>query len=309
MTQTSPLLDRSLEIRTDTEKLGRINKLISTAGSRLKTVGIKAGDAEAEIVLCYLLAIDRLKLFLDGADLLTLDLEKRFWEIVTRRETRYPLQYILGEAWFYGRRFEVNENVMVPTPETELLCEVALRFIRFREIKAPRILDIGTGSGVVCATMVLECPGAQITALDISGEALEVARSNSKALGAENIKFLESDLFGTLDKNSRFDLILSNPPYIAEYEYDVLPPEVLADPKISLISGAEGLDIIERLISDSPDYLAPEGKLIFEIGYNQTEAINILIDANVRYRSSVLMRDLNDIDRVVILSPARPDTQ
>ena len=302
-------MNRSLEIRTDPEKLGRINKLISTAGSRLKKVGIKAGDTEAEIILCYLLGTDRLKLFLDGADLLTPELAENFWKIVERRETRYPLQYILGEAWFYGRRFAVNENVMVPTPETELLCEVALRFIRLREIAAPRILDIGTGSGVICATMALECPGARITALDISGDALEVARSNSKALGATDINFLESDLYSALDKESQFDLILSNPPYIAEYEYDVLPPEVLADPKISLTSGSEGLDVIERLIEESPDYLAPEGKLMFEIGYNQTEAINMLIDENVRYRSSVLMRDLNDIDRVVILSPSRQDTK
>lgn len=309
MTQTNLPMDRSLEIRTDPEKLGRINKLISVAGSRLRKVGIKAGDAEAEIILRYILKTDRLKLFLEGAESLTSELEKNFWEIVERRETRYPLQYILGEAWFYGRRFEVNENVMVPTPETELLCEVALRFIRFRDIKAPKILDIGTGSGVVCATMALECPGARITALDISGDALEVARSNSKALGAHDIEFLESDLYSALDKKLQFDLILSNPPYIAEYEYDVLPPEVLADPKVSLTSGAEGLDIIERLIKESPDYLAPEGKLMFEIGYNQTEAINILIDANVRYRSSALMRDLNDIDRVVILSLARQDTQ
>lgn len=279
-----------------------VNKLISGAGARLRSAGIEAGEAEAEIVLCYILKCERLDLYLRGEKLITEKVKARFDKIICARETRSPLQYILGEAYFYGRRFCVNESVMVPTPETELLCENAIRYIKYRELESPAILDVGCGSGVIAITMKLESPGAQITALDLSAEAIVVARENAESLGARGIEFLQSDVFDALDSHSSFDLILSNPPYISDGEYDGLPPEVKADPRLALTSGEQGVDIIKRLMAEAPNYLKDKGKLMFEIGYDQAELIQALVEEDDHYVSSVLMKDLNDIDRVFILS-------
>lgn len=279
-----------------------VNQLISVAGVRLQSAGIESGAAEAEIVLCYLLKCERLDLFLSGEKRIDDNIKARFDEIISKRETRYPLQYILGEAYFYGRRFSVDENVMVPTPETELLCENALRYIAYRDFESPAVLDVGCGSGVIAVTMKLESPIAQITSLDLSAAALQVAQENAEALGARDIVFIESDMFDALDSDSSFDLILSNPPYISDGDYGGLPPEVKADPRLALTSGEQGLDIIKRLLAEGPKYLNDGGKLMFEIGYGQAELIQPLVDDDDRYVSSVLMKDLNDIDRIFILS-------
>lgn len=278
-----------------------LNKLISSAAERLHKVGIEAGLIEVEIILCHLLQCERLELYLAGGELLTSAMLARLEEIVAKRETRYPLQFILGEAYFYGRRFSVNESVMAPTPETELLCENALRYFRFLGKAHPRALDVGTGSGVIAVTVALECPEAEITALDISSEALTVAKENARALGAERINFERSDLFAALPTGERFDLIMSNPPYISDKEYPGLPPEVKADPKVSLTSGEEGLDIIKRLLAEAPTWLTTGGKMMFEIGYDQGEVIGRMVENDSNYKSHVLMRDLNDIDRLVIV--------
>ncbi len=278
-------------------------KFISDKGGTLEAVGIEAGKAEVEIILCHLLDVDRLTLFLDGSTLLTPTILAKFDQILDRRATRYPLQYILGEMWFYGRRFHVTPDVMVPTPETEVLCEAALGFLRKNAYACPRILDLGVGSGVISVTLANEFAACELLALDISSGAIGVAAHNALALGGrDRITFRESDFFGAVKDSERFDLILSNPPYISETEYKSLPPEVLADPKISLTSGDEGLDAIKIILRDAPRFLAPGGRIMFEIGYNQADQVTRLTESDPRYRSIVILRDLNDIDRVVILS-------
>lgn len=270
---------------------------------RLEEAGIDHGEAEVELILCHLLDVNRLTLYLEGARLLTDDVVRRADEIVERRCTRYPLQYILEEAWFYGRKFFVSPAVMVPTPETELLVESALTFIRCHQLRRPRILDIGVGSGVVSVTLANELTDCRITALDISAEALAVARRNAEELGqADHIEFRQSDFFAGVSEAERFDLILSNPPYIAEPDYDTLPPEVLADPKLALTAGADGLDAIKVIVRDAPKYLAPGGRIMFEIGEQQAEQAGLLTQSDKRYESIVILKDLNDRDRVVILS-------
>ncbi len=278
-------------------------RFITEKARILEAVGIKAGKAEVELILCYLLNCDRLELFLRGSAVLTDDLLARFDEILARRATRYPLQYILGESWFYGRRFTVNPAVMVPTPETELLCEAATGYARRQKYESPRVLDLGVGSGVVSVTMANELPTARIVALDISPEAIAVARQNASNLGGlDRIEFRQSDYFSALRDGEQFDLILSNPPYISDEEYKHLPPEVLADPKISLTSGEEGLDAVKVILREAPKYLAPAGRIMFEIGYNQADRVSQLTEHDSRFGSIVILKDLNDIDRVVILS-------
>jgi release factor glutamine methyltransferase len=277
--------------------------ILRNAEKQLKEVGIYSAAAEVEIIMEYLLEVDRLQIYLHGAELIDDKIISKFENIIKKRLNRYPLQYILGEAYFYGRRFVVSPDVMVPIPETELLCELAISYIRNENIMAPEILDIGVGSGVISVTMAAELPDANITAIDLSDRAIKIARKNAKEHNVQNrIKFRLSDCFENIEKRKRFDLILSNPPYISESEYDDLPPEVLADPKISLVSGEKGMDIIKRLILQAPEYLKPNGRLMFEIGYNQAVLVSQASEKDSRYRSLAIMKDLNDVDRVAILS-------
>jgi release factor glutamine methyltransferase len=277
--------------------------LITGKAKALHEAGIDQAEAEVEIILCHLLQTDRLHLYLDGHRLLNDSTLTKLDGIIQKRATRYPLQYILGEAWFYGRRFYVSPDVMVPAPETEVLCETAVGFVRERKITKPRILDLGVGSGVIAVTMVRELQDCSVLAVDISLPAIEVAKKNAENLGVNNnVQFRCSDFFNSITSEETFDLILSNPPYISEKEYETLPPEVLADPKIALFAGKEGLDAIEIILRDAPNYLVPGGRIMFEIGYRQAEAVTRLTEKDRRYTSIVIIKDLNDIDRVVILS-------
>jgi len=281
----------------------QFHRLIKEATGRLKDAGIDAAAAEVEIILEHILDIERIDLYLHGEKLFDDECVSRFNKIIEQRTTRYPLQYILGEMYFYGRKFKVTPDVMVPTPETEFLCDLAINYLRNENITSPEILDVGVGSGVISVTIACEIGSAKITGLDISPQAIGIASENALLHEVQDrIELIESDIFSNLDKARKFDVILSNPPYISDEEYKTLPPEVLADPKVALVSGAEGLDLIERLIAGAPDYLKPKARLMFEIGYNQAEKVARISEKDLRYKSISIMRDLNDIDRVVVLS-------
>ena len=275
---------------------------IAEQATRLESAGIEAGRAEVELILCYLLENDRLHLYLNGSEQIRPEILERFEIIMKRRMQREPLQFILAEAYFYGRTFFVTPDVMAPTPETELLCEAAISFAKETRLAQPRILDIGVGSGVISVTLANELLEARIVALDLSPTAIVVAKRNAVSLGgADRIDFRESDLFAAVKAGERFDLIVSNPPYIAEKDYAGLPPEVLADPKMSLVSGEDGLDVIRVILRTAPAFLAEGGRLMFEIGYDQSATIAELTGADDRYTSLTILKDLNGIDRIVIL--------
>jgi release factor glutamine methyltransferase len=286
--------------------VAHLPKYIAEQAAILEKAGIDSAAAEVEWILCYVLNLDRLHLYLYGATLLNEENRRRVDEVIARRVTRYPLQYILEESWFYGRKFFVSPAVMVPTPETELLCEAAIKFLGQRHIESPRILDVGVGSGVISVTVALEIATAHVVALDISSGALEVARRNAADLGVtEKIEFRQSDFFAAVQPEERFDLILSNPPYIAEPDYAGLQPEVLADPKVAMTAGPEGLDAIRAIVEQAPDFLAEGGRIMFEIGFNQAERVARLTERDPRYDEINILRDLNDIDRIVLLSCRR----
>jgi len=281
----------------------QLARFISDKAGILAKVGIDRAKAEIELILCHLLEVDRLHLYLDGSALLTDTVIVRLDEIVKRRATRYPLQYILEETWFYGRKFYVSPAVMVPAPETEVLCETAIGFVREKKVAKPRILDLGVGSGVIAVTLAMELDDCSIVAVDISREVIQVARRNADELGtADKIVFRQSDFFSSISEGEKFDLILSNPPYVSEKEYQALPPEVLADPKGALLAGEDGLDAIRIILREAPNHLAKGGRIMFEIGYNQGTAVADLTESDERYQSIVIIKDLNDIDRVVVLS-------
>lgn len=286
----------------DKKEQTSLPEFIARKAKVLESFGVESAAAEVEWILCFVTGFDRLHLYLHGADFLTQERLERIDEIIEKRLSRYPLQYILEESWFYGRKFFVSPAVMVPTPETESLVLRAIGFVKNNKLKEPRVLDIGVGSGVISVSVAAEIVDAAVVALDISEEAIEVARRNAEDLKvADRIEFRQSDLFESLKQGEKFDLILSNPPYIAEPDYAGLMKEVLADPKISLVAGAEGMDIIKELIGHAPDYLADGGRIMFEIGYDQSEKVAALTETDERYTSIEIIKDLNDIDRIVIL--------
>lgn len=282
-----------------TENLARY---VHQKAAVLERAGIDQARAEIEMILCYLRKCDRLHLYLDGMEFVTDEIQSAIDSIIDRRKTRYPLQYILGESWFYGRRFAVTPDVMVPTPETEFLCETAIAFAKDALSYPARILDLGTGSGVISVTLACELENCQVVAVDISEAALSVAKENARSHQVDKrIEFRKSNFFEVLSDTEKFDLILSNPPYITENDYKTLPPEVLADPKLALVSGADGLDAIRMIIGNAPGYLAEGGRIMFEIGYDQGAAVRGIAEPDQRYRSVSILQDLNDCDRLAVM--------
>lgn len=194
-----------------------------------------------------------------------------FMSLVSRRLAGEPIAYLVGQREFYGRDFKVTPAVLIPRPETELLVDTALAKVSHAGM--PRILDLGAGSGCVAITLALE-RGCEVVAVDVSAEALAVARDNALRLGAR-VSFIESDWFSAVE--GRFDLIVGNPPYVAEGDRHLSEGDLRFEPTGALASGADGLAAISRIVADAPTHLAPGGWLLLEHGYDQAEAMRTLL--------------------------------
>ncbi len=216
--------------------------------------------------------------------------------IEIRIKTRKPLQQILGRAYFYGRLFFVNEYTLIPRPETELLVQNVLKHIK-SDVTAD-VLDIGTGTGCIAITLVLENGNIQVHAVDISDEALNMAGKNALFHSAgEKIKFYKSDLFEKVQ--GKFDIIVSNPPYIPLKDKDTLEQEVMYDPKTALFTNDEdGLEFYKKIIKTAGAYLKKSGFLCFEVGLGQAEAVKDILKSH-EYCNIEIIKDLNSIDRIV----------
>jgi release factor glutamine methyltransferase len=226
----------------------------------------------------------------------------RFRDFVERRASGEPLQYITGVQDFYGREFRVTPDVLIPRPETELLVEAALQLVG--EIgAAPFICDVGTGSGCIAVTLLCEIVTARAVAIDKSPAALEIAKLNAQNLSvADRAIFVESDCFESLDSGEyEFDLIVSNPPYVAEKALQGLQREVRDhEPLVALSPGGDGLSVIRRLIDEGPSFIKPNGHLLMEIGFDQGEAVERLISDSA-WSLREIRPDLQGIPRIVVL--------
>jgi len=215
---------------------------------------------------------------------------------MSRIEPFTPVQYVMGKTEFCGLDIEVNKNVLIPRPETELLVEAGVGFVR--AIPMPRILDLCTGSGCVAIALTKRIPGCRIVASDISEEALCVARLNAEKHGVgDSIEFVKSDLFA--DLKGSFDIILSNPPYISGPEFSDLPDEVLKEPRIALYGGEDGLDFYRRIFACAGRFLKSGGHIALEAGYGQADAIISIITSSVGFEFIGATKDFNDIDRII----------
>ena len=224
--------------------------------------------------------------------------ELNIWrQFIERRLAGEPSQYITGIAWFWGRPFVVNPNCLIPRPETEGLVELIVKNVRSC---SPRVLDIGTGSGAIAISLFFELDNPKVHAVDISEQALELAKENADRLGAE-IQFHLGDLFPPEDLS--FDLIVSNPPYISISEYQALESHIrLHEPRLALLAENDGLIFYEWILQKAREYLSPDGLIAFEIGANQANSIKS-IAKNLRFCSVEIYQDLNDMDRYLLIRP------
>lgn len=217
-----------------------------------------------------------------------------------------PVQYIIGKTEFCGLEFLVNEDVLIPRPETEMLVESTLGILKEgrRAGDELSILDLCTGSGNIAIALTKNLHDCKIVASDISKNALLTARRNAAMNGvSEDINFVESDLFRNIE--GRFDIIVSNPPYIARHEFPELQQEVLKEPRIALDGGEDGLDFYRRIITDAPGHLKDNGYLIVEIGYGQLRSIENIIRGVTGMKPVEVKKDFNGIDRVVVVKAKR----
>ena len=227
----------------------------------------------------------------------------KYDELLARRAQGEPLQYITGHQEFWGLDFLVTPDVLIPRPETEHAVETALELIR--EVGSPRIIDVGTGSGCIALALASELPQATIDAVDVSKEALEVARTNAERLNlSERVRLSQSDLLDIfLNSPATFDLVVSNPPYVGEEERDKLQLEVRHyEPHVALFGGEQGLDIYRRLIPQAHLVLKPGRWLVTEMGYSQERAIKELLGKWEEVRS---VPDLQGIPRVIVARKSR----
>lgn len=255
---------------------------------------------DAEVLLAHLLGLSRLDLYLSW-DRPLVDTEKtQYRALLKRRANHEPVAYITGAREFYGLEMQVGPGVLVPRPETEHLVDLALELCKplVERGVAPRLADVGTGSGAIAVAVACNVPGATVLATDISEKALHVARANAaRHAVADRVTFVHAPLLG--DRQESFDMVLSNPPYIAEEERSSLPQDVVGyEPDSALFAGADGLDVIRDLVEVAADTLKPGGWLCFETGMAQgPEALRLLQEQGA-FVDCETMRDFQGLDRV-----------
>jgi release factor glutamine methyltransferase len=272
---------------------------ILEATQSLRKAGVPESRREAGSLLAYVIEKDRTFLITHAEDPIH-DIElETFRESVRRRASGEPLQYITGKQDFYGREFQVSPAVLIPRPETELLVESTLSLTPANS----SICDVGTGSGCIAITLLCERPDIRGVAIDVSDAALDIARRNAEAFRVtDRLNFLRSDCFDSLTPDSAlFDLIVSNPPYVAADVIPTLQREVKDhEPLVALSPGTDGLSIIRRLMIEAPRFLRKDGFLLLEIGFDQSEAVRNLAEIQT-WELIDIKSDLQNIPRIVVL--------
>ena len=263
--------------------------------------GVDAPRLTAEILLAHVLVCDRVRLYLDFDKPLAEDELAAFRELVRRRAAGEPTAHLTGKKEFLGRSFRIDARALIPRPETELVAEAALEALP----EGGAALDLGTGSGCIAVSLALGRPGARVTAVELSPEALEVARSNAAALGAA-LELVAGDLYRPLPAERRFQVVVSNPPYVPSGDLPGLSREVRREPRLALDGGPEGLDVLRRVVAGAPAHLVPGGTLVVEIHEGHGDAaVQLCLGAG--FASAELRRDFAGLPRYVVARlPAAP---
>lgn len=279
-----------------------IAKTLKQASQQLRAASVANDVLDAQTLLAEALGKDRTYLIVNFNEQLDDELLSGYQNLIERRASGEPLQYITGHQQFFGLEFEVTPDVLIPRPETEIIVEETIRLVEQNKISAPVIVDVGTGSGCIAVALARELEDAQVTACDISEAALNIARRNAaKHELSDRIEFINSDLLSAFPETPFADFILSNPPYVAEKELPTLQREVRDwEPHIALTDFDNGLSFYHRLVTEAPARLKSGGYLICELGYTQSEAVPAMADPQV-WGESRLLDDLQGIPRTLVL--------
>lgn len=273
---------------------------IQRSAEFLTRKGVESPRLNAELLLARVLSLPRMRLYLEFERPLAAAETDLMREWVKRRGLREPLQHILGGSNFCGFEFRVDSRVLVPRPETELLAEAAWQYLNSREGE-PVVLDYGTGSGCLAVTLALKAPKCRVLAIDVSPDALEVARGNAQVHKVDGrISFILSDRLVAVTPGAKLDLIVGNPPYIATEEVSRLEPEVrLFDPLLALDGGGDGLDHYRFLAAEAGGWLSESGKVMLEIGDGQEIAVRELLEKQ-NWIVEAEIKDYNQRPRIIV---------
>ncbi len=259
----------------------------------LREAGITDAETDARLLLMHVTGKDRTFFLAHGDEELTEREEKHYQLLTEKRGGHVPVQHLTGTMNFMGLDFDVAENVLIPRIDTEYLVEEAMTYVE----DGARVLDVCTGSGCILLSLMRFKNDISGVGVDVSDDALELSRKNAEKLGVENVKFIKSDLFRNVE--GKFDYILSNPPYIRSSEIDGLMDEVrLHEPHLALDGGEDGLDFYRKIAHEAKDYLEPEGRLFFEIGFDEGDALREILSEE-GYRDIEVVRDYSGNERVV----------
>jgi release factor glutamine methyltransferase len=277
--------------------------LLKKATEYFNEKGISEAKRSAEHLLAHALGQKRIQLYMRFDQPVSDDELERFRSFVRRRLANEPVQYIVGSTEFYGMEFELTSDVLIPRPETEHLVEAVVDWVRAHDgASAPRLLDIGTGSGCIPVAIAAQLPSCICTALDVSEAALNIARRNASRHGVESrIHFLQHDILnGSLPDEQRFDIVVSNPPYVAKADVAELQPEIrVHEPMLAITDNGDGLTFYRKIAGNALTLLAPGGLLAMEIGYGQSSAVkNIFLQSSISVTK--VIEDYAGIERVLL---------
>ncbi len=277
-----------------------IRETIRKGMIKLKNANITEPNLKARLIMQYVLNKPREYIIVNDNKIVTLRDEVNYFKAIKRLENGEPLQHITKSQEFMKMNFYVNESVLIPRPDTETLVEEVIKIAK--RINAKKILDLCTGSGAIAVSLAKYIKNSQITAADISEKALEVAKINAKNnMVDEQIRFVKSDLFKQLAKE-KYDIIVSNPPYIKKEIIKTLDRDVQKEPKIALDGGYDGLDFYREILNNAQDYLKFNGYLCLEIGYDQKKQVIELAEKQNKYKDIYCKKDLYENDRVIAMS-------
>ena len=280
-------------------------RLIEWTTEHFATNGIESARLDAELLLGHALRRDRMWLYLNFDEPVAPDMLAIYRQLVKKRADRIPVAYLTGAREFYALPFRVTPDVLIPRPDTEDLVKAALsRFVAPTDGSPLRIADVGTGSGAIAISLAKEWAPKpiELTAIDISRDALNVAQENAAELEVEDaITFCEGDLLDAVEPGTTFHAVVSNPPYIPSAELDSLQPEVAKhEPRLALDGGADGFDVVRRLVAQAGGFVEAGGLFALEVGAGQAATVAGLIGDTGEFRPCEIVRDLADVERVVL---------
>ena len=279
-------------------KENTISQQLKLATEKLKAAGIDTPRLDAEVLLAYVLNTRRLALYVHIAKVLTDEQITRYQNLIKRRLDRVPVAYLTGHKEFMGLNFAVTPDVLIPRPDTEVLAQGVIENL-YSFNRAIKIADLGTGSGAICVSILKFVENVTAEAVDISKKALEIAQFNAQKFNVEDrINFHLGNLFEPLE-GQIFEVIVSNPPYIATGDFKNLQPEIEDEPHLALDGGIDGLNFYRKIIDAAPKFLADDGFLAMEIGFNQAEDVQKLIDDSGKFKYLQIWKDLAGIKRVI----------